>query len=125
MTGNVLGVDADIALMEFRTSDGRRSLDHIKGDYYIPPAFMDAFAVHMAKNYLYDSIQGKVWRRPSAPQAAQILAQSPGMEMYAPSKPCSESVLPLHQYPQIPLILGIWGHKGCGKTFNLELVRGG
>ena len=24
--------------------------------------------------------------------------------------------------PQVPLILGIWGGKGCGKTFNLELA---
>ena len=23
---------------------------------------------------------------------------------------------------RVPLILGIWGSKGCGKTFNLELV---
>jgi len=78
--GKLLGVDADISQMSFRVSDGRRSLDHIKGDYYIPPAFMDAFTLHLAKNYLYDSIKGKV-----------------------------------------PLMLGIWGHKGCGKSFNLEL----
>ena len=23
---------------------------------------------------------------------------------------------------KVPLILGIWGEKGCGKTFNLELA---
>lgn len=44
------------------------------------PSNRDVAAVHLAKNFLVESIRGKV-----------------------------------------PLILGVWGAKGCGKSFNVEL----
>lgn len=54
----------------------------VQGDYYVPAAFVDKFAVHLVKNFLIDQNQ---------------------------------------LTGEVPLILGIWGGKGCGKTFMLEL----
>lgn len=56
--------------------------DHIVGDYFISPAFLEAVAVHLAKNFVWESLPGV----------------------------------------RLPLILGIWGPKGCGKTFQTELA---
>ncbi|ANM59890.1 P-loop containing nucleoside triphosphate hydrolases superfamily protein [Arabidopsis thaliana] len=58
-----------------------RSFEHLQGDYYIAPSFLDKVAVHIVKNYLAPSLNIK-----------------------------------------IPLILGIWGGKGQGKTFQTELI---
>ncbi|KAK3254105.1 hypothetical protein CYMTET_36667 [Cymbomonas tetramitiformis] len=76
-TGGFLGVDGDIASGRLRNYE-IRSLSHIDGDYYMPPAFVERFCLHMVKNYL--KMDGK-----------------------------------------IPLILGVWGPKGCGKSFQVEL----
>jgi hypothetical protein len=80
-TGQFMGKQADIASGELRPNE-RRTLAHIRGDYYVPPSFMDAVSLHLVKN---------------------ILAES-------------------GQMPGVPLILGIWGAKGCGKSFQTELV---
>jgi hypothetical protein len=79
--GKFMGKQADIASGELRPNE-RRTLEHIRGDYYVPPAFMDAVSLHLVKN---------------------ILAEA-------------------GQLPGVPLILGIWGAKGCGKSFQTELV---
>jgi ATPase family associated with various cellular activities (AAA) len=89
-TGNFLGVQADIASGELR-KDELRTFSHLVGDYFVPPAFMDAVATHLVKNILADS-----------QQAAGIAGS--------------------HRLRGVPLILGIWGRKGAGKSFNLELV---
>ena len=80
--GQFLGRKSDIASGELRTEE-LRTLNNIVGDYYVPPAFMDAVALHMVKNILADEGQ-LAWK--------------------------------------VPLILGIWGEKGCGKSFNVELA---
>lgn len=81
-TGDFLGKQSDIASGELRDEELRK-FDNIVGDYYVPPAFMDAVALHLVKNVLAD--EGKLgWK--------------------------------------VPLILGIWGEKGCGKSFNVELA---
>lgn len=77
--GKVLGKTADFASGALRESEVR-SLEHLSNDYHIPSSFLDVFAVHMVKNCLEGSIDGRV-----------------------------------------PLILGIWGAKGCGKSMNVEL----
>lgn len=37
-----------------------RSFEHLKGDYYITPEFMDKVACHIVKNYLSQSLDVKV-----------------------------------------------------------------
>lgn len=61
------------------SSDGLKTIT-IDGDYYIAPAFLDKFTVHIVKNYI------------DLPKI------------------------------KVPLILGIWGGKGQGKTFQVELA---
>jgi len=76
-----LGGVSDIADGSLRRYEFRK-YENIVGDYFISPAFLDAVAVHMAKNFVWESL--------------------PGI--------------------RLPLILGIWGPKGCGKTFQTELA---
>lgn len=77
-----MGKQADIASGELRNEE-IRTFDNLVGDYYVPPAFLEAVSLHMVKNILAD--EGKLgWK--------------------------------------VPLILGIWGEKGCGKSFNVELA---
>lgn len=78
-TGDFLGKEADI-VFKYRQKV-TRSFEHITGDYYIAPAFMDKVVTHIVKNYLAAQIDGKV-----------------------------------------PLILGVWGGKGQGKSFQTELI---
>ncbi|KAG0617840.1 hypothetical protein M758_4G019200 [Ceratodon purpureus] len=78
-TGDFLGKEADI-VFKYRQKV-TRSFEHITGEYYIAPAFMDKVVTHIAKNYLASQIDGK-----------------------------------------IPLILGVWGGKGQGKSFQTELI---
>ncbi|KAG7589944.1 P-loop containing nucleoside triphosphate hydrolase [Arabidopsis suecica] len=77
--GDFLGKDSDI-VFDYRQK-ATRSFEHLQGDYYIAPSFLDKVAVHIVKNYLAPSLNIK-----------------------------------------IPLILGIWGGKGQGKTFQTELI---
>ncbi|PRW61229.1 ribulose bisphosphate carboxylase oxygenase activase [Chlorella sorokiniana] len=79
--GDLLGVDADVASVDFRQSH-LRSLSHLPAGLEAPPRFLERVAVHYARNQLAG------------------LGALPG---------------------QVPLILGIWGPKGVGKTFTLEL----
>ncbi|XP_022721673.1 ribulose bisphosphate carboxylase/oxygenase activase, chloroplastic [Durio zibethinus] len=78
-TGNFLGKDSDI-VFDYRQKV-TRSFEHLQGDYYIAPAFMDKVVCHVVKNYLAHLLNVK-----------------------------------------IPLILGIWGGKGQGKSFQTELI---
>ncbi|KAG2437907.1 hypothetical protein HXX76_005523 [Chlamydomonas incerta] len=82
--GEVLGHKSDIADGSLRGTDFR-VFNNIVGDYYVAPAFLMKVAMHMAKNYLYDT----------GALSANI---------------------------RIPLILGVWGEKGMGKTFQTELA---
>ena len=69
--GNVLGVFADIASVDYRQSE-LRSLSHLPDDFEPPARFLDRVALHLAKNLLagHGQLTG-----------------------------------------QVPLVLGIWGHK--------------
>lgn len=77
--GKFLGKDADI-VFAYRQKV-TRSFEHLQGDYYIAPAFLDKIVVHIVKNYIAHLVDAKV-----------------------------------------PLILGIWGGKGQGKSFQTELI---
>lgn len=77
--GNFLGRDADI-VFDYRQKV-TRSFEHLQGDYYIAPLFLDKVVCHIVKNYMAHLLNAKV-----------------------------------------PLILGIWGGKGQGKTFQAELI---
>lgn len=77
--GKFLGKDADI-VFAYRQKV-TRSFEHLQGDYYIAPAFLDKIVLHIVKNYIAHLVDTKV-----------------------------------------PLILGIWGGKGQGKSFQTELI---
>ena len=77
----MLGVDADIATMDFRSGPLRSLSDVDTSAYHLPPRFLDRVALHLAKHYLGDAFPGRA-----------------------------------------PLILAIWGPKGCGKSFQVELA---
>ncbi|KAH7431144.1 hypothetical protein KP509_08G032500 [Ceratopteris richardii] len=77
--GNFLGKEADIVFAYRQRVT--RSFEHLQGDYYIAPAFMEKIVVHIVKNYIASSLDARV-----------------------------------------PLILGVWGGKGQGKTFQTELI---
>lgn len=83
-TGNILGHVSDIADGSLRNYEFR-TFNNLVGDYYVAPKFLDAVALHIAKNFLADF-------------------------------GCFDSVT------RIPLILGIWGGKGQGKSFQTELI---
>ncbi|KAH9314366.1 hypothetical protein KI387_022993, partial [Taxus chinensis] len=77
--GSFLGKDADI-VFDYRQKV-TRSFEHLQGDYYIAPAFMEKIVLHIVKNYMAHLMDTK-----------------------------------------IPLILGVWGGKGQGKSFQTELI---
>ncbi|KAL6759142.1 hypothetical protein V8C86DRAFT_2582687 [Haematococcus lacustris] len=83
-TGSFLGAKSDIADGSLRRYEFR-SFDHIVGDYYVAPAFLDKITMHIVKNYL--------------------------VELGAFDK-----------FTKVPLILGVWGEKGMGKSFQTELA---
>ncbi|KAK9814001.1 hypothetical protein WJX73_008754 [Symbiochloris irregularis] len=83
-TGDVLGKESDIASGALRGWEFRK-FDHLVGDYFIAPAFLEAVAMHMVKNFLVDNA---------------------GFDKQV----------------RVPLIMGIWGAKGQGKSFQCELA---
>ncbi|KOM46989.1 hypothetical protein LR48_Vigan07g069300 [Vigna angularis] len=72
------------------------NLDNTMGGFYIAPAFMDKLVVHITKNFM-------------------TLPNIKACKLYT-----THSILSL--ILQVPLILGIWGGKGQGKSFQCELV---
>ena len=86
--------DSDIASgrLRYRDVEHVRSFKNLVGDFHVPPLFVDKVSLHVAKNLMADS-------------------DNPGA-----------SANPLGGLTKVPLILGVWGAKGCGKTFNLELA---
>lgn len=78
--GSVLGVDADVASVDYRQTE-LNSLAYLPDGLEPPTRFLERVALHFVRNVL----------------AGQGAFRDP------------------------PLVLGIWGHKGAGKTFNLEL----
>ena len=93
-----LGADSQLATGELRYRPDIRSLQNIKIDgSHVPPRFLDRVALHIAKNALVDK---------NGPWSTLGTTTN---NTYPPLK-C-----------EVPLLLGIWGPKGCGKSFNVEL----
>ena len=96
-----LGADSDIASGKLRYTDMPRTFNNLVGDFHVPQAFQDRVALHLAKNFLSDT-------------------SNPGVMSGSVDGTRDETRGALGT-TNVPLILGIWGGKGCGKTFNLEL----
>ena len=101
--GDLLGVDADVVADLRARGESSRDLSFIRGAYHVPERFLERFATHVAKNLLVndddddDDDDGTSHEKKTTRRAAGLRAAG------------------------VPLILGIWGGKGCGKTFNVEL----
>ena len=93
-----LGADSDIASGKLRYTEMPRTFNNLVGDFHVPPAFQDRVALHLAKNFLSDASNPGVSGTVSGQEKSGALGTT-----------------------NVPLILGIWGGKGSGKTFNLEL----
>ena len=85
----------------------RYNLDNTMDGFYIAPAFMDKLVVQITKNFL----------------------TLPGIKVcylnFLKLQTSSVSSMGFMVFPnfwQVPLILGIWGGKGQGKSFQCELV---
>lgn len=83
-TGDFLGKTSDIGDGSLRGWEFRK-FDHLVGDYFVAPAFIEAVTMHIVKNFLMDH---------------------GGFDTSI----------------RVPLILGIWGAKGQGKSFQCELA---
>jgi len=98
-----LGADSDIASGELRYRfQEARKFNNLVGDYHCPGAFMEKVSGHLVKNLLFGGGETTTGRR-----GAREMRNANG-----------DVVRP----PNVPLILGVWGGKGCGKSFNLELA---
>ena len=101
--GDLLGVDADVVADLRARGESSRDLSFIRGAYHVPERFLERFATHVAKNLLVndddddDDDDGTTREKNTTRRAVGLRAAG------------------------VPLILGIWGGKGCGKTFNVEL----
>ena len=91
-----LGADADIASGALRYNPEVRSLSNVVDGCYVPPRFLDRVALHVAKNHLADD-DGS-----SSSSSGAFGSSAAGLG-------------------PVPLILGIWGEKGGGKSYTLEL----
>jgi rhodanese-related sulfurtransferase len=98
--GDLLGVDADVATGDLRSRRESRDLAHITGAYHVPERFLHRFAAHVAQNMLVeDDDEGD-----ADPEHEPRRRKASGLRAAG-----------------VPLILGIWGGKGGGKSFNVEL----
>ena len=89
-----LGADADIASGELRYRPELRQLRNVTVDgNHVPPRFLDRVALHIAKNAMVDK---------NGPWSGDAGGTPP-------------------LTGEVPLLLGVWGPKGAGKSYNLEL----
>ena len=90
-----LGADADIASGELRYRPELRRLRNVTVDgNHVPPRFLDRVALHIAKNAMVDK---------NGPWSSDAVNGRPPLT------------------GEVPLLLGVWGPKGSGKSYNLEL----
>lgn len=96
----------------------RYNLDNTMDGFYIAPAFMDKLVVHITKNFM---------NLPNIKVMPSKCLSSFRLLIY--HRFCSRSLdsrwLDFEVccgFSQVPLILGIWGGKGQGKSFQCELV---
>ena len=98
--GTLLGVDADCATGDLRANTEARDLTHLRGKYHVPTRFKNKFAAHVAKNLLCDNDANEC-----GTSGGTTTRTSSGLRASG-----------------VPLLLGVWGSKGCGKSFSLELA---
>jgi len=98
--GTLLGVDADCATGDLRANTEARDLTHLRGKYHVPTRFKNKFAAHVAKNLLCDDDANEC-----GTSGGTTTRTSSGLRASG-----------------VPLLLGVWGSKGCGKSFSLELA---
>ncbi|PPD86304.1 hypothetical protein GOBAR_DD16768 [Gossypium barbadense] len=91
-TGNFLGKDSDI-VFDYRQK-ATRSFEYLQGDYYIAPVFLKLTLHYVCFSHCQDKVACHIVKN----YLAHLLNV------------------------KIPLILGVWGGKGQGKTFQTELI---
>jgi hypothetical protein len=111
--GDVLGLDADVSTGDLRVSELRKFGNVVGCDFHIPERFSDKFATHVVKNMLTAN-------NPGIGRVPLILAIWVGL---APSHVIWQSKhsweISFHVTSKIHPY--VWGGKGCGKSFNVEL----
>ena len=105
-----------------------RSLEHLSNDYHIPSSFLDVFGASTIP--IRSIVQGFLHRRTAERLVKDVhLAHTELARKAAPSHSLGERTA-VHMVKnclegsidgRVPLILGIWGAKGCGKSMNVEL----
>ncbi|KAK6911135.1 ATPase, AAA-type, core [Dillenia turbinata] len=98
--GNFLGKDSDI-VFDYRQKV-TRSFEYLQGDYYIAPLFMDK----VGKSFQNSATEKIVLNFGEAMQICHIV----------------KNYIAHLLDTKVPLILGIWGGKGQGKSFQTELI---
>ena len=100
-------------------STAQRSLGNIEDGFYIAPAFLDKLSIHVAKVRRWPR-----WAPSGACSHAAAAAASPCLTLPASPSPPPRHPQNFLDLPKIkvPLILGIWGGKGQGKTFQCNLA---
>lgn len=93
-------MDADCATGDLRANTEARDLTHLRGKYHVPTRFKNKFAAHVAKNLLCDDDANEC-----GTSGGTTTRTSSGLRASG-----------------VPLLLGVWGSKGCGKSFSLELA---
>jgi len=109
--GDLLGVDADVVADLRARGESSRDLSFIRGTYHVPERFLERFATHVAKNLLVNDEDDDV--------GFDGTGASDGTKKNTFKNTTRRSSG--LRAAGVPLILGIWGGKGCGKTFNVEL----
>jgi hypothetical protein len=113
----------------------QRKFNNIEEGFYISPAFLDKITIHVAKvggcclfrvHFLCRPVPTQCnVSPPSTPHCAQTTCGHPRQPRAKhPSPPYTPQPQNFMDLPKIkvPLILGIWGGKGQGKTFQCGLA---
>ncbi|XP_057457786.1 ribulose bisphosphate carboxylase/oxygenase activase, chloroplastic isoform X1 [Lotus japonicus] len=101
--GNFLGKDSDI-VFDYRQK-ATRSFQYLQGDYYIAPLFMD-----------------KVGKFSQNGPISTFISHFDAVRQLGKICHIAKNYLAHLLNVKVPLILGIWGGKGQGKTFQTELI---
>ncbi|GMN48081.1 hypothetical protein TIFTF001_017254 [Ficus carica] len=112
-TGNFLGRDSDI-VFDYRQKV-TRSFEYLQGDYYIAPLFMD-------KVGKFCKIGKVVTVREFTSELSEDLVEIFPLLFLDAVCHITKNYLAHILNTKVPLILGIWGGKGQGKSFQTELI---
>ncbi|CAJ2661485.1 unnamed protein product [Trifolium pratense] len=108
--GNFLGKDSDI-VFDYRQKV-TRSFEYLQGDYYIAPLFMDKIGEPRQNGWSFSYVTTRSHVRVAGRTS---LAQLQACHIV-------KNYITHLLNAKVPLILGIWGGKGQGKTFQTELI---